>query len=164
MKNLPSFEQFLTERKEYGQKITNKEFEDIETGSIVLYMGSRYTVGSNDGFVLKLEPTKGGSSIEVNYSMFNKKGAILESELDESERKSILTLHNTESDTWRSIELLQIAQKHIGIKGTNDVWKAIKANSFRSQKDLINRIVSLIDGDKWKKVYLEQINSYIVNK
>jgi len=90
LKNLPTFEQFILERKEYGQKITNKEFEDIKTDSTVLYMGSRYTVGSNDGFILKLEPTKGGSSIEVNYNMFNKKGAILESELDESERKSIL--------------------------------------------------------------------------
>lgn len=73
MKNLILFEEFS---KSYGEKITLDQFKSIEPGSEVTYLGSRYDVEKNDGFVLTLKSQKMKNTIIVNYSMFNHGGFI----------------------------------------------------------------------------------------
>ena len=82
MKNIPLFEDFA---KSYGQKMTIKEFESIEVGSIVLYVGTRYEVKKNNGATLTLKPINGGSETTVNLNMFNQRGAIVEGRVFEAE-------------------------------------------------------------------------------
>jgi cytidyltransferase-like protein len=81
MKNIPAFDQFINEgfKKAYGQKMSVEEFEAIEVGSIVLYLGSRYEVVKNNGAILTVKPIKGGSTMTINLNMFIQKGAINES-------------------------------------------------------------------------------------
>lgn len=76
MKNLIVFEEFS---KSYGEKITLDQFKSIEPGSEVTYLGSRYEVEKNDGFVLTLKSQKTKGTTTVNYSMFNHGGFIKES-------------------------------------------------------------------------------------
>jgi hypothetical protein len=71
MKNLLIFEDFS---KTYGEKITLDQFKSIKVGSKVTYLGSRYEVTKNDGFVLTLKNEK--NVLTVNYSMFNHGGFI----------------------------------------------------------------------------------------
>ena len=71
MKNLLIFEDFS---KTYGEKITLDQFKSIKPGSQVTYLGSRYEVVKNDGFVLSLKNER--NSFTVNYSMFNHGGFI----------------------------------------------------------------------------------------
>jgi hypothetical protein len=71
MKNLLIFEDFS---KTYGEKITLDQFRSIKPGSTVTYLGSKYEVVKNDGFVLSLKNER--SSFTVNYSMFNHGGFI----------------------------------------------------------------------------------------
>lgn len=78
MKHILTFEEFILERKEYGQKITNKEFANIAIGSTVLYSGDSYIVKSNNGYILSMTSVKRGTKEDVNLNMFNQKGAILE--------------------------------------------------------------------------------------
>jgi cytidyltransferase-like protein len=75
MKNIRTFEEWLYESKNYGQTISHDEFAKIEVGSTVLYAGARYNVKNNTSYTLDLESNK--STLSVNFSMFNKKGAIL---------------------------------------------------------------------------------------
>jgi cytidyltransferase-like protein len=82
MKNIPLFEDFI---KSYGQKMSIEEFKAIEVGSIVLYVGTRYEVKKNNGAVLTLKPTTGGSEITVNLNMFIQRGAIVEGRVFEAE-------------------------------------------------------------------------------
>jgi hypothetical protein len=82
MKNhIPLFEDFI---KKYGERIDNREFSSIATGTRVLYKGTRYSVVRNNGFVLVLKSDR-GSEISVNYSQFNQGGAITESLFLEAE-------------------------------------------------------------------------------
>jgi hypothetical protein len=73
MKHLVLFEGFI---KKYMEKIPLKEFEAIEKGSKVLYMGSPCEVLDNNGAVLKLKNVNSGETSMVNYNMFNHGGAI----------------------------------------------------------------------------------------
>jgi hypothetical protein len=72
MKHLMLFEGF---RKTYGEKIPLKDFEAIQKGEEVLYLGTTYTVVDSNGSILKLKDAEGRTST-VNYNMFNQKGAI----------------------------------------------------------------------------------------
>ena len=71
MKNLLIFEDFS---KTYGEKITLDQFKSIKPGSKVTYLGSRYEVTKNDGYVLSLKNDR--NAFTVNYSMFNHGGFI----------------------------------------------------------------------------------------
>lgn len=66
MKNLLLFEDF---EKGYGEKITPEQFKNIVIGSEVKYLGSKYKVEKNDGFVLVLK-SESGKLINVNLAMF----------------------------------------------------------------------------------------------
>lgn len=74
MKYTKTFEAFT---KSYGEKISTTNFKDIPVGKSILYMGSRYKVASNDGFVLTLNDQDGNTST-VNLNQFNRGGQINE--------------------------------------------------------------------------------------
>lgn len=74
MKHIQTFENFS---KSYGEKMTQEEFQKIEFGKAVLYKGTQYTVGENNGATIILNPVKGGSPMMVNLSQFNQGGAIV---------------------------------------------------------------------------------------
>lgn len=160
MKTLQTFEEFISERKGYGQKITNKEFEKITVGSWVLYVGSRYLVKNNDGFVLELEPLKGGKSIEVNYSMFNQKGAILEEG----------RVFEAEFDSQRVVIFPGRFQPlHLGhiqaLKRTSDIFRVpivpIQIIS-KTDKSPFDAKISQAMGDSVAKEYSKWMAGYIV--
>ena len=69
------FEDFV---KNYGQVISHKDFENIEPGKIILYMGAQYEVVKNNKVTLVIKSPKTGDTMSINYSMFNQKGAINE--------------------------------------------------------------------------------------
>jgi hypothetical protein len=74
MKHIQTFENFS---KSYGQKMTQEEFQKIESGTEVLYQGTPFTVGENNGATIVLNPAKGGSPFMVNLNQFNQGGAIV---------------------------------------------------------------------------------------
>ena len=74
MKRIKLFEAFV---KAYGEKIKKEEFKHIAVGSTVKYMTSDFTVEESDGVILILKHAKSGKKIQVNYNMFNEKGAIV---------------------------------------------------------------------------------------
>jgi hypothetical protein len=74
MKHLQTYESF---KKTYGQKISTSDFKKIPVGKTILYMGSRYEVLANDGYVLKLKG-EDGDMINVNLGQFNHGGQINE--------------------------------------------------------------------------------------
>lgn len=49
------------------------DFQNIEVGQQLKYLGTSYEVVSNDGFILELKD-EDGEVIEVNYNMFKNKG------------------------------------------------------------------------------------------
>jgi len=69
------FEEFV---KNYGQTISHKDFESIEPGKVILYMGAQYEVVQNNKVTLVIKSPKTGDTMSINYSMFNQKGAINE--------------------------------------------------------------------------------------
>lgn len=74
MKYIQTYESFS---KSYGQKMTQDEFQKIELNTAVLYKGTQFTVGENNGATIVLVPVKGGSPFMVNLSQFNQGGAIV---------------------------------------------------------------------------------------
>lgn len=79
MQKIMLFEDFI---KKYGEKMDKKDFKNLKRGKKVLYLGQEYIVVDSDGIVVKLED-ENGKTTTVNYNMFNKQGAITESELIE---------------------------------------------------------------------------------
>lgn len=75
MKYLLLFEGFV---KKYGETISRADFKNLKKGQEVMYMGTPYVIEEPDENVLKLKNSSSGAIIDVNYSMFNQKGAIVE--------------------------------------------------------------------------------------
>lgn len=73
MKHLHLFEGFL---KHYGEKITIEEFKALKPGQHVKYLGTDFEI-LKTGDVLVLVD-ENGNQVNVNYNMFNQRGAILE--------------------------------------------------------------------------------------
>lgn len=83
MKHFQTYESF---KKTYGQKISSDDFKQIPIGKTVTYIGTRYEVVSNDGYILNLK-SEDGNNIKVNLSQFNRGGQINENEsLNEAAR------------------------------------------------------------------------------
>lgn len=74
MKHLQTYESF---KKTYGQRISPSDFKKIPVGKNVHYMGSRYEVVSNDGYILGLK-REDGLTVNVNLGQFNHGGQINE--------------------------------------------------------------------------------------
>jgi hypothetical protein len=74
MKHLILFENF---RKKYMESIPLSQFEKIEKGSSVMYMGAKYEVVDNNGAILTLKHSD-GSKKTVNFSMFNHGGGVFD--------------------------------------------------------------------------------------
>jgi len=69
-------------KKQYMSKISPEDFKDkIKVGRKVKYMGSSYTVISNDGFVLELEDEDGDKKT-VNLNQFSHGGMVTEQAQD----------------------------------------------------------------------------------
>ena len=69
-------------------KISPEDFKNkIPVGKIVLYMGSRYKVIGNNGYVLKLQDPKDGETKTVNLNMFSHGGQINEKDMKNVEIK-----------------------------------------------------------------------------
>jgi hypothetical protein len=81
LKYIQTLESF---KKTYGQKISQADFKKISVGKEVLYMGSRYEVISNDGYVLKLKNEK-GDEVSANLGQFNHGGQINETLINEGQ-------------------------------------------------------------------------------
>ena len=65
-------------KKQYMSKISPEDFKNkIKVGRKVKYMGSSYTVVSNDGFVLELEDEEGNKKT-VNLNQFSHGGMVTE--------------------------------------------------------------------------------------
>jgi hypothetical protein len=64
--------------KNYGQQMTQEDFEKLPVGAKVLYKGTQFIVDENNGATIVLKPVKGGSPAMVNLNMFNQGGAITE--------------------------------------------------------------------------------------
>lgn len=74
MKHIQTYESF---KKTYGQRISPSDFKKIPVGKNVHYMGSRYEVVSNDGYILSLK-REDGLTANVNLGQFNQGGQINE--------------------------------------------------------------------------------------
>ena len=76
MKYIKLFEKFTAEaKKSAGETISIEDFKNIKKGDKLLYMGSRFTVLSSDGYALKLKG-EGGKVVNVNKAMFDTAGHI----------------------------------------------------------------------------------------
>jgi len=64
--------------KNYGQQMTQEDFEKLPVGAKVLYKATQFIVDENNGATIVLKPVKGGSPVMVNLNMFNQGGAITE--------------------------------------------------------------------------------------
>lgn len=69
--------------KNYGQQMKQDDFEKLPVGAKVLYKGTQFTIGENNGATVILNPVKPGNPVMVNLNMFNQGGAITESFLNE---------------------------------------------------------------------------------
>ncbi len=78
MKHIQLFEDFI---KNYGEDISHKEFENIEPGSKILYMGGQYEVVQNNRVTIVIKNPKTGDTKSINYSMFNHGGALTENKV-----------------------------------------------------------------------------------
>ena len=75
-------------KKRYMTKISPEDFKHkIPVGKIVLYMGSRYKVIGNNGYVLKLQDPKDGETKTVNLNMFSHGGQINEKDMEKMKSK-----------------------------------------------------------------------------
>jgi hypothetical protein len=66
--------------KKYEEKMKMEDFKKLPKGSSVMYLGSKYSIENNDGFILSLKNLKTGDTKRVNFSMFNHGGALVEPE------------------------------------------------------------------------------------
>lgn len=80
MQHIKLFEAF---KKAYGEKISKKDFKDIKKGQVVKYMHTDHEVLDNDGITMDLKDLDNGKKYIVNFNMFNQKGAIDESLVQE---------------------------------------------------------------------------------
>jgi hypothetical protein len=72
-------------KKRYMTKISPEDFKNkIPVGKTVLYMGGRYKVVKNDGYVLKLKDPRDGEIKSVNLNMFSHGGQINEKNMKET--------------------------------------------------------------------------------
>jgi hypothetical protein len=69
------YESFI---KKYEEKMKMEDFKKLPKGSSVMYLGSKYSIENNDGFILSLKNLKTGDTKRVNFSMFNRGGALVE--------------------------------------------------------------------------------------
>ena len=81
--NIPNFENFNINEakiiKDYMSAISIKDFKNIKKGDEVKYMGGTYTVTRNNGYTITLQGSeKHDKTFDVNYSMFNHGGMIIE--------------------------------------------------------------------------------------
>lgn len=76
------------------QKIPLKDFQSIEKGSKVMYMGSRHEVLDNNGAILTLKEIETGEKKTVNFNMFNHGGAIHDHSKDMNESKDEMVTLN----------------------------------------------------------------------
>ena len=77
MKNIKTFESYnnsesygMSISKDYGDEFPMSE---VKVGTEIIYMGSPYTVESNDGFVLVAKSKKTGGTTKINQNMFNQR-------------------------------------------------------------------------------------------
>ena len=71
-------------KKQYMTKISPEDFKNkIPVGKKVLYMGSRYEVVENNGYILKLKDLKDGDIKTVNLNMFSHGGQINEKNMED---------------------------------------------------------------------------------
>ena len=76
-------------KKQYMTKISPEDFKNkIPVGKKVLYMGGRFKVLSNNGYVLELEPREGGKPITVNLNQFSHGGQINEKNMKKLKEKT----------------------------------------------------------------------------
>lgn len=86
MEHIELFEFFKKNRKvtkHYGEKMDKQDFKDIQPGTKVMYDGSETEVQDNDGTIITLKDVDSNRKYIANFNMFNKKGAITESEMIE---------------------------------------------------------------------------------
>jgi hypothetical protein len=81
--NIPNFENFNINEakiiKDYMSAISIKDFKNIKKGDEVKYMGGTYTITRNNGYTITLQGSeKHDKTFDVNYSMFNHGGMIIE--------------------------------------------------------------------------------------
>ena len=81
--NIPNFENFNINEakiiKDYMSAISIKDFKNIKKGDEVKYMGGTYTITRNNGYTITLQGSeKHDKAFDVNYSMFNHGGMIIE--------------------------------------------------------------------------------------
>ena len=78
MKNIKTFENY-DPSESYEDKIQTKGYgdnfplSDVEVGTEIVYVGSPYTVESNDGYIIVAKSEKTGSAVKLNQNMFNQK-------------------------------------------------------------------------------------------
>jgi hypothetical protein len=137
MKHLQTFESF---KKTYGQKISTNDFKKIPVGKTILYMGSRYEVLANDGYVLKLKG-EDGDMINVNLGQFNHGGQINEANVNESEQYAVVLTGGSIGDKSRPRD----AKGYIGMDASSeDLYTKDKA---KEKADRMNKTV-LSPGEK----------------
>ena len=81
--NIPNFGNFNINEakiiKDYMSAISIKDFKNIKKGDEVKYMGGTYTITRNNGYTITLQGSeKHDKAFDVNYSMFNHGGMIIE--------------------------------------------------------------------------------------
>jgi hypothetical protein len=137
MKYTKTFEAFI---KSYGQKISTGDFKKIPVGKTILYMGSRYEVLANDGYVLKLKG-EDGDMINVNLGQFNHGGQINEANVNESEEYAVVLTGGSIGDKSRPRD----ARGYIGMDASSeDLYTKDKA---KEKADRMNKTV-LSPGEK----------------
>jgi hypothetical protein len=137
MKHLQTYESF---KKTYGQKISANDFKKIPVGKSILYMGSRYEVLANDGYVLKLKG-EDGDMINVNLGQFNHGGQINEANVNESEQYAVVLTGGSIGDKSRPRD----ARGYIGMDASSeDLYTKDKA---KEKADRMNKTV-LSPGEK----------------
>jgi hypothetical protein len=125
MKHIQTYESF---KKTYGQNISVNDFRKIPVGKMILYMGTRYEVLANDGYVLNLKG-EDGDMITVNLGQFNHGGQINESV---NEARSI---EKIEKDRTRVInDMAEIVTNWKAAKQSGD--KQAEASFLQRLKDL----------------------------
>lgn len=128
MNHIKAFESF---KKEYGEKIKQSNFKEIEIGKTVLYGAGRHTVIDNDGFILTLKG-KDGKILAVNLNQFNSKGAI-------NEARSITKIEKDRIATVNS--MAEIVQSYKSAKATGKTEE--EASLLQKLKELTAKKTSL---------------------
>ena len=146
--NIPNFENFNINEakiiKDYMSAISIKDFKNIKKGDEVKYMGGTYTVTRNNGYTITLQGSeKHDKAFDVNYSMFNHGGMIIEksSSKDGGDKSNSKSHHDDHTNK-------SIAQH----------WKDTYGEEFHSKYPAIAKIVKSrpgIDRRELKRIWDE---------